>query len=115
MEGFKIDILSAQLEEFAWLQLSAIKEGKSVGTATVYWLGMEGKAPELCNLFVHKAARRKGVAQALVTAAAKRLKRPFCLNVLQKSHAYWLYRKLGFTEVGPMQGKENFVWMLSPA
>lgn len=115
MDGLRIDVMPASLEGFNWLQLSAIQAGKSLGTATVYCLGVDGKAPELCNLFVRKSARRRGVAQALVAAAAKHLKRPFCLNVKQKSPAYWLYRKLGFSEVGALKEKEGFVWMVSPA
>jgi GNAT superfamily N-acetyltransferase len=115
MDKLTIDILPAKLEGFEWLQVSAIRGGKVVGTATIYYLTVEGKTPELCNLFVRPSARRKGVAQAIVAAATKLVKRPVCLNVEQKSPAYWLYRKMGFTEIGPLKDKESFIWMTSPS
>lgn len=107
----RIDILECDIEGGKWLQVSAIRRSVCVGTATVHWISIEGKAPELCNLFVQESARRTGVAQAIIEAVRRYYPRPLCLHVVQDSPAYWLYRKLGFLEVGAVKEKENNVWM----
>lgn len=112
MAKHHVDILEAELEGTKWLQVTAVRNKVVIGTATVFWLDLDYKAPELCNLFVQESARRQGVAQAMIQAVRKYHPRPTCLNVLRESDAYWLYRKMGFLEVGPVKDKENFMWMM---
>jgi GNAT superfamily N-acetyltransferase len=109
---FKVSVLEGDIEGARWLQLAALQGGRCVATASVFWVGIEGKAPELCNLFVEESARRKGIAYALIQAAAQRIGGPLCLFVARETPAYWLYRKAGFTEVGAHKEKENNVWMI---
>jgi GNAT superfamily N-acetyltransferase len=110
----RIDILEAEIDGAGWLQIAALHKSACVATATVFWTDVEGKLPELCNLFVQEAHRRQGVAQALIAAVASRLGRPYCLHALRESPAYWLYRKLGFLEIGQVNNKPENVWMLAP-
>lgn len=107
-----VSVFEAELGGAKWAQVSARIGGSCAGTATVFWLGIEGRAPELCNLFVVESARRKGVATAMIQSVRKFLSCPTCLNVLRESPAYWLYRKLGFLEVGTVKEKEGFMWMM---
>ena len=109
---FKVTVLEGDIEGAKWLQLAAMQGSRCVATASVFWFGIEGKAPELCNLFVEEPARRKGIAYAMIQAAAQRIGGPLCLFVLRESPAYWLYRKAGFIEVGAHKEKENNVWMI---
>jgi GNAT superfamily N-acetyltransferase len=109
---FRVSALEGDIEGAKLLQLSALQGTQCVATASVFWVGVEGKVPELCNLFVEESARRKGIAYALIQAAAQRIKGPLCLFVLRESPAYWLYRKAGFQEVGAHKEKENNVWMI---
>lgn len=84
--------------------------GEVVGTVSIQLIGKENQPHrvEIFKLAVHRSARRRGVAAALMTAAeaeAARLGRTLgVLDTTTGSDAERLYRRLGWTELGPIPG-----------
>jgi ribosomal protein S18 acetylase RimI-like enzyme len=104
-EGFAADV-----EQGRRLLLAAFDDGRVVGTVQVV-LAAPPNQPhrgEIAKLLVHRAARRRGVAQLLMEHAEAEAraegKTLLVLDTVTGDAAERLYTKLGWTRVGVIPG-----------
>lgn len=100
-EGF-----AAEVDAGRRLLLAAYLEGELVGTVQVV-LAFPPNQPhrgEIARMLVHRAARRRGLAQALLAAAEEEARRAgktlLVLDAVTGDDAARLYERLGWTVVG---------------
>jgi ribosomal protein S18 acetylase RimI-like enzyme len=100
-EGF-----AAEVQQGRRLLLAAYAEGALVGTVQVI-LALPPNQPhrgEIAKLLVHRSARRRGIAEALMAAAEAEAqaegKTLLVLDAVTGDDAERLYARLGWTKVG---------------
>ena len=101
---------AAEVEQGRRLLLAAFTEGRVVGTVQVI-LAVPPNQPhrgEIAKLLVHRAARKRGVAQLLMGAAEAEAraagKSLLVLDTVTGDPAERLYERLGWTKVGIIPG-----------
>jgi GNAT superfamily N-acetyltransferase len=104
-EGF-----AAEVERSRRILLGAFADGELVGTVQVI-LALPPNQPhraEIAKLLVHRAARKRGVAQLLMehaeSAARAEGKTLLVLDTVTGDNAERLYTRLGWTRVGVIPG-----------
>jgi ribosomal protein S18 acetylase RimI-like enzyme len=101
MEGFVEDV-----EAGGRMLLAAFDHGKVVGTVQVVfaWPPNQPHRADIAKLLVHRAARGKGIAQALMQRAEEEAlaegKSVLVLDTVTGDPAEFLYTKIGWTKVG---------------
>jgi GNAT superfamily N-acetyltransferase len=100
------EAVAAEIERGRRLVLAAFAEGELVGTVQVV-LAMPPNQPhraEIAKLLVHRAARRRGVAEQLMARAEAEAraegKTLLVLDAVTGDDASRLYARLGWTTVG---------------
>jgi GNAT superfamily N-acetyltransferase len=101
---------AAEVEQGRRLLLGAFANGELVGTVQVI-LALPPNQPhraEIAKLLVHRAARKRGVAQLLMehaeSAARAEGKTLLVLDTVTGDNAERLYTRLGWTRVGVIPG-----------
>lgn len=104
------EAVAAEVEQGRRLLLGAFAEGRLVGTVQVV-LALPPNQPhraEIAKLLVHRAARKRGIAQLLMEGAESEAraegKTLLVLDTVTGDDAERLYERLGWTRAGVIPG-----------
>lgn len=111
-EKYQVHLNNCRIEDWAWVQVTAISEGHVAGTATIYFLDDVHKSPELCNMFVNQAFQQEGIGTKILELVREKIKdtnRPLNLHCKVDSIAHKWYLRAGFIEVGEAINEEIYL------